>query len=359
MRCLILVGAELRQVRSALPYTLLTILSPVMFMALFMLMVRGDITLPLTVHPGPDRSEFAQVLATNRAPGNPPYLQVEPGTADPPRGESTDLVVIAAEPTARDGRPSGTIVHYVNDVNTNMTKNFRNRLTGAVYTWSSAHLEGGDVGVEEHPTYPRDIPWSTTFGLSALGFGALFSGLLFGLLSMTREWERGTILWLRLAPTRPGLVIAAKLSACLVQCSVAGVVLVGVLRLLTGLSPARPLPLAGGLALGYLASSAFGLMVGFASRNTLTSFLTSLVTALVCWVGGGGLGPMFVFGPAAVALSRFNPATHIIDLARWSYLGGRLRPQAALTALAVTAVVGVLGATGLYLARLRRPEASS
>ena len=80
MRCLILVGAELRQVRSALPYTLLTILSPVMFMALFMLMVRGDITLPLTVHPGPDRSEFAQVLATNRAPGNPPYLQVEPGT---------------------------------------------------------------------------------------------------------------------------------------------------------------------------------------------------------------------------------------------------------------------------------------
>ena len=225
MRCLILVGAELRQVRSALPYTLLTILSPVMFMALFMLMVRGDITLPLTVHPGPDRSEFAQVLATNRAPGNPPYLQVEPGTADPPRGESTDLVVIAAEPSARDGRTSGTIVHYVNDVNTNMTKNFRNRLTGAVYTWSSAHLEGGDVGVEEHPTYPRDIPWSTTFGLSALGFGALFSGLLFGLLSMTREWERGTILWLRLAPTRPGLVIAAKLSACLVQCSVAGVVL--------------------------------------------------------------------------------------------------------------------------------------
>jgi len=69
MRCLILVGAELRQVRSALPYTLLTILSPVMFMALFMLMVRGDITLPLTVHPGPDRSEFAQVLANNRSPG--------------------------------------------------------------------------------------------------------------------------------------------------------------------------------------------------------------------------------------------------------------------------------------------------
>ena len=106
MRCLILVGAELRQVRSALPYTLLTILSPVMFMALFMLMVRGDITLPLTVHPGPDRSEFAQVLATNRAPGNPPYLQVEPGTARPGARAPTSWSSPPSPPPGTGGRPA-------------------------------------------------------------------------------------------------------------------------------------------------------------------------------------------------------------------------------------------------------------
>ncbi len=359
MRYLTLLGTELRQVRANVPYVILTIITPVMFMALFVFMIRGDITLPVTAHPDAAQSDFVKVLASNRAPDNPLYFQVSSGTTTAPAGEDTNLIVVRQEPSASDGNVIGEVVHYFNDVNTNMTKNFRNRLTGALFTWSAAHLEGADVTVQERPTYPTDIAWPTAFGMSAVGFGALFSGLLFGLLSMTQEWEQGTALWLRLSTTRPSAVVAAKLGACLVKSAVAGVVLIGFLWLFTEALPTQPLALVGALTLGYLAASAFGLMIGFASRNTLTSFLISLVTALVCWVGGGGLGPMFVFGPTAVTLSQANPATHVIDLVRWAYFGGNYHPGVAFVVLVVTALVGTLGATALYFTRLRRPEVAS
>lgn len=357
MRFATLVSTDLRQTRANLAFLGLTVIAPIAFMALFVFLLSGDITSPISANPGPDQSRFVEVLATNSSPSEVPYFKVTPAADTPPTGESPNLVVIGVEPAASDGQISGQITHWFNDVNTNMTKNYRNRVTGAIYAWSAEPLGGAHVNVQEYPIYPQDIAWSTALGVAVFGLGVLFSGLLNGLLSMTQEWENGTMLWLRLAPGRTALVIAAKLVGCLLKSTVAALVLMGALWLFTGALPARPLVLAATLALGYLSAAAVGLAVGFISRNTLTSLLTALVTAVICWVGGGGLGPMFAFGSTAVTLSRFNPATHIIDLVRWSYFGGSFQPGPAFVVLAATAVASVAAALILYRVHLSREEA--
>lgn len=238
-----------------------------------------------------------------------------------------------------------------------MTKNYRNRVTASVYAWSADRLNGSNIVVREYPVHADDISWSRALGVSVFGMGVLFTGLLFGLLSMTQEFQDGTMLWLRLAPRPPVLVVGAKLIACLLKSAIAGLILVGALWAFTGVLPARPLVLAGALTMGYLSAAAVGLLVGFISRNTMTSLLTALVSAVILWVGGGGLGPMFAFGSTAVTLSKFNPATHIIDLVRWSYFGGDAAVAATLGVLAAVCVVAIMTAVLGYARRIHREEA--
>lgn len=359
MRLLTLVATELRHTRANVAYMGLTVIAPIAFMALFVFLLGGDITSPVGAHPGPDRSGFAQVMDTNRAPGNVPYFAVTPQPDSPPAGEDPNLVVLTTEPAAHDGRVTGELTHWFNDVNTNMTKNYRNRVTSAVYAWSGDNLDGADVTVREHRAYADDIPWSNALGVAVFGLGVLFSGLLFGMLSMTQEWENGTIVWLRLAPGRAMVVVAAKLIGAVLKCTVAALLLVGALWLFTGALPGRPLSLAAALAVGYLGAAAVGILVGFVSRNTLTSLMAALVIAVICWVGGGGLGPMFAFGERAVTLSQVNPTTHLIDLVRWSYFGGIFHPTRAVGLLAGFTALSIVAVLLIYSARINAHATSS
>ena len=71
-----------------------------------------------------------------------------------------------------------------------MTKNFRNRLSGAIVNYVENLRPSGNVTVNEITMYEQDIPWDTGFGVSVLVFGLMLSGLVFGMLSITSEWGK-------------------------------------------------------------------------------------------------------------------------------------------------------------------------
>lgn len=287
MRFLILFGKEMRSIRTNPAYNILTVLSPLVFMLVFVFMLAGDITSPTTVHPGPDQSQFARVLATQANPGGQRYFAVE---ASEVVGTVAHIEVVR-EPSVAGGVLVGHVEQTFTDINTNMTKNYRNRLTGAIQVWADGQLDGRAITVVESTTHPADIDWSAAFALATVAFGVLFSGTLFGILAMSEEWDAGTMVLFRIAARSTALVVAAKLAAAVTKCVAAGVVLVGAVWAFTGEVPHHWGILLAGLALGYLAMAGLGVLVGLGSRSILTSFLFALVLALVCWVGGGGLGP--------------------------------------------------------------------
>lgn len=253
---------------------------------------------------------------------------------------------------------TGKIVHLVNDVNSNMTKNYANRLTGALVNYVDVGRSSGTVEVVERTRYEEDIPWDESFAVSTLVFGAMLAGLLFGQLSMTSEWENATAKLLVLSPRPATSVAAGKVVAAFLKALVAGAVLVGVVALMYGRALASAPWLVAALCLMYVVFASLGLALGIAVRSTMTAFLVSLVTALCFWVAGGGFGDLSYFGEAAQAVGAANPATYALDAVRYAYFGGVADPT-PLIVLAVGAAATLAAVCAVYARWTRSERAAS
>lgn len=349
MRLRAIIMKELRAVREDPSFHLAALVSPLLFLLAFSLMLSSGIVLPLATYPDAGESAFLQGVADYRAPDGTPYLSLSPAAADVPRSDAeNDLLVVVQEPQLENGVLSGELIHYVNDVNENMTKNYRNRVDGAVRQAIDALRDGGGVTVREHTRYAEDIPWDTGFGVSVLVFSLMLSGLLFGMLAMTSEWSDRTTTLLRLAPASPRLLICGKLLAGLVKCVCAGAAFLAVFTLISGALPLHVLAFAGVLLLVYASFLCLGMCLGLVIHSALTAFLISLVSALVLWVGGGGFGPLSYFGAVSNILGALNPATYAIELVRWCYFGGAGALALQSAALVLAAAVSLAVAFGVY-----------
>lgn len=195
------IGKELASIKENVPFNLATIVSPLLFLLAFAVMVSGGITIPVETQPEVSESAFLQSVAEFRSPDGTPYLKLETAPAEgAPDGRSADRYIVESELEVDEGTASGTAVHLVNDVNSNMTKNYGNRLTGALVDYIGKERDSCTVEVIEQTRHAVDIPWDESFAVSTLVFGAMLAGLLFGQLSMTGEWESATAKLLALSP---------------------------------------------------------------------------------------------------------------------------------------------------------------
>lgn len=359
MGALRIIGKELASVKENVPFNLATVISPLLFLFAFAVMVSGGITIPVETQPASSESAFLQATAEYRAPDGTPYLELEAAPAEgAPDGRSADRYIVEAEPTVSENAAAGAVTHLVNDVNSNMTKNYANRLTGALVDYVDANRGTGTVEVVEQTRYEEDIPWDESFAVSALVFGAMLAGLLFGQLSMTSEWENATAKLLVLSP-RPAVSVAAgKIVAAFIKALVAGLVLVGVVALMYGRGLASAPWLAAALCLMYVVFASLGLALGIAVRSTMTAFLVSLVTSLCLWVAGGGFGDLSYFGEAAQMVGAVNPATYALDAVRYAYFGGVADPM-PLVVLAVGAAATLAVVCAVYARWTRSERAAS
>ncbi len=253
---------------------------------------------------------------------------------------------------------SGTVVHLVNDVNSNMTKNYGNRLTGALVDYIGKGRSSCTVEVMEQTRHAVDIPWDESFAVSTLVFGAMLAGLLFGQLSVTGEWENATAKLLALSPRPAATVVIGKVTAAFFKAIVAGAVLVGVVALMYHRELASVPWLIAALCLTYVTFASLGLALGISVRSTMTAFLVSLVISLCLWVAGGGFGDLSYFGQAAQVVGMANPAMYALDAVRYAYFGGPTAP-APLAVLAAGAVLTLAAAMALYARWARSERAAS
>lgn len=357
MRILHIISKELKCIRENVSFNLVTILSPLLFLLAFWIMLSGGVTLPVQIYPDTQSSAFLTALEGYRAPDGTPYMELHfAKDAVPPTNAESDLIVMEEELSLSEGVLSGKIVHYINDVNENMTKNFRNRLDGALVNYADTVRNHGNVSVQETTMYEKDIPWNTSFGVSVLAFGLILAGILFGMLSMTGEWENKTTKLLKLSPYRPGIVISGKLAASLLKCLVSGAVYILIFFFISKALPIHAASFVLVLLLGCGMFVCIGMCVGIYIRSTLTAFLISLVTALTLWVGGGGFGSLSYFGDVANVLGNLNPATYALEIIRWSYFSGSADLRVGFSILSLGFVLAFSLITVVYTRWARSEE---
>lgn len=136
MRIISIVLKEIKCVKEDISFNLATLISPLLFLLAFSLMLSSGVMIPVQTYPGAESSSFLKSMEHYQTPDGTAYFELHaaPENISPTNAES-NLIVVEREPSFNGERITGELTHYLNDVNANMTKNFRNRLSGAVVNY--------------------------------------------------------------------------------------------------------------------------------------------------------------------------------------------------------------------------------
>ncbi len=305
---------EVKCSKTNLTFHLGAIISPLLFLMAFTLMLIGSVKVPLIVY-DTGEGEFLSFLKDYHSPSGEAYFGVEVKTDKNELPlEKLNVLEMVSAPSDEEGKLTGEMTLHFNDCNANMTKNYRNRLHGAILAYFNTLPEVSKIVVEEKCKYPKDIPWSESFGVSILALCLSLAGLLFGSLAMTHEWEGRMMGLIRLSPKSLVVLMGTKGLVALLKVYCAVSIYLGVFYLIFHKFPQHFAQLM--IFIGLIAGVFIlvGLLYGHYLKSTVTSFLCSMVTALFLWVSGGGFGPMTYFGNFANMLSRYNPLTYAITV---------------------------------------------
>jgi ABC-2 type transport system permease protein len=346
-----LLTKELLAVGSSLPFHLIVLVMPIMFLTFWVLALGQDITLPVGFDNQVSDEAFTQHLRSFSNPNGVPYFRVQDDGPD-----RMSVIHVTAPIRQSETAIEGDLELEIRSIDRNMTKNYRNRLTGAVTSYvESRFLNGQAIDVDEQLVHPSDVPWTHFFVTSIAVMGMLMGAMLYGALSITSEWNSGAVVFVHTSPRNPFWILLSKQLAILAK----GVVGTGLMMLVAALLvPDLTLPvvpIAITALVGYWTIGLGGVAVGTLVRDPITCFLIALLGSIAFWLLGNGFGDMTLLGSATAQIALFNPATHLLSIVQHFALG---------TPIAWWRVVAVLGAWTavlqalviiLYRARIHLP----
>jgi hypothetical protein len=206
-------------------------------------------------------------------------------------------------------------------IDSNIVKNFRNRLTAAALRVWNAELGPSAVSVEEHPWLPRDVPYMVYFGMAMLPMTAFLAASVLGAVLTAQEFEQGTILEYRLAPAPISYVLGARLTRLIITAYLAAGILLVAMGLRAGTWPDSFWRVALILLPVALAAGGMGIVAGLLLRKTIPAFLVGLVGSFVGWLLGSAFGLAAGFSRGYAMVSRLTPNTHAVELLFPRYFG--------------------------------------
>jgi len=205
----------------------------------------------------------------------------------------------------------------IDNVNTDLAKNVRLYLDQALATLYNRHYSDLVLHVEGHYLSERRVSWIQDIGVGLIVFSAMLAGAFNGFSSFLREIETGAIMELRLSPRPVVLLVTGKLIAAVLAGLASAGVMAAAVALLGGFRGGAwsALPLLVLIAL-ILAHACFGLMVGMLTRHFAASGFIAVLTSLVAWLLGGGLGGIRMASPVGRAVAAVFPSTPSLRLLR-------------------------------------------
>ena len=306
---------EFKLFRTSVPMHVVAIVQPtIMYVLMASILVHPTFDLYVTQPESPPGRELVSAMSEVGSPAGLRYI--EPIVV-PPAEELGDRQLITVE--ERNGVP--TAVQRFGLIDSNLVKNLRNRLTAAVVRVWEEQLGDNAILVEEHPWLPNDVPYGVYFGMAALPLTAFLAASVMGSMLSAQEFEFGTIVEYRLAPSSVTMILGARLIRLVIGAYAATGLLVVAIGVMTGTWPdaawrivlaAFPVGLIGG---------GLGVTAGLVLRRSIPAFLIALVASFVLWLLGGAFGLAAGFSKWYEAISRIVPHTHAVELAFPAYFG--------------------------------------
>ncbi|MCA9904357.1 MAG: hypothetical protein KC547_10905, partial [Anaerolineae bacterium] len=278
------------------------------------------------------------LVAAMQAVGSPnglPYIQPLLVDTTEPRDARQ---VITVETTAG----TATAVQRYNLIDNNLVKNYRNRLTAAALRLWNAALGDRAVTVVEHTTHPRDISYNVYFGMAMLPMTAFLAAILLGGVLTAQEYEFHTMLEYRLAPTRPELVLAARLTRLALSSLLAAGLVLLLIGQINGYWPDSLWQIGLVLLPVALIGGSLGIIFGLLIRHTLPVLLVGLITSFVGWIIGVAFKPAATVGGLYEFASRLTINTYAVDLLFPHFYGAEINSLSTAWLVLIFVLIGML-----------------
>jgi len=342
---------EFKLFRTGIPIHLVAILQPtVMYLLLTVILVHPTFDMYVDRPPTEEGRALVSAMREVGSPIGAPYINPILIDWD---GASVSRQVIAVE--ERDGVT--TAVQHYGLIDSNLVKNFRNRLTAAALRLWNADLGARAVTVEEYAWLPQDVPYSLYFGMALLPMTAFLAASIMGAILTAQEFEFRTIVEYQLAPASISLVLGARLARLVLSALIAAAILLVTVGLVTGYWPGSLLEVALILLPVAVIAGCLGVLAGLLTRKSIPAFLVGLVGSFVGWVLGSGFGLAAGFGHSYEFISRLTPFTHATELLFSNYYGAEIgHPLASILYLSLGGVVMLVLAGLAYRWRVMRQE---
>jgi hypothetical protein len=341
---------ELKLFRTAIPVHIIAVLQPtVMFVLMSTILVHPTFDMFMTQPSTPEALALATAIEEVGSPIGMPYIKLHLVENTEPSAGQRQVVSVETQ----DGRSAA--VQRFGLIDSNMVKNFRNRLTAAGLRLWNESLGEQAVTLIERPWLPRDVAYLVYFGMAMLPISAAVGASILGGILMAQEFEGGTILEMRLSPVSAALILGTRIT----RLTLFGLLGVGCTFLAlgwqTGYWPEslwRVIVILLPVAIIY---GCVGLIAGLHFQRTIPSFLIGLVASMVGWLLGCAFGLAGGFSPAYEWISHLTPNTHAVELLFPQYFGTQVGiPFVSALALAGMTVLMVVLTGAMYLRKVLR-----
>jgi ABC-2 type transport system permease protein len=330
---MLIVKKEVLQTPSALAFHLIALASPILVFLVFNQNLSQDISFPVSLGREEAESSFIAYLPEYTNPAGTPYYRIDPDSGAAQIEAPLDISVENEE-------IRGHVTQVLNGFNTNMIKNYRNRLHGAVYGYLLEVLPHRVIRIDESPLHETEPLWAHYFGVTILAFAALLSSALFGSLAFAMDGPLAVLG--PLCSSHHGQVFAGKTVVVFLKSVMASILYISVVRLLLSDLPRPSVAAMLVIPVLCLLGTWLGMLVGNLVRDTTVSFIVTLILALVLWILGGGFGTTMASGATMALISRLNPVTGIIQALSYAWFGGHLLVGDVIYPVAFAGIVGIV-----------------
>jgi len=337
---------------TAVPIHLIAIFQPtVMYLLMAVTMVNPTFDVRVTASAAPEQERLLAAMSQVGSPIGERYIHSILVDADEP----VESQVISVETYA--GQLTG--VQRYGYIDSNLVKNYRNRLTASVLHMWNQELGERAVTIEQYPWMPLEIPYIVYFGMALLPTSAFIAAAMIGGFLTAQEFEFKTITEYRLSPLGPGWVLAARMTRLVITGLFAATFLILAIGLTTGRWPSALLPVYLALLPVTIFAGCLGVLAGLLLRSTLPAFVLSLVSGFGCWLLGDGFGLAAGFNRTYEAISRFTPNAHAVELTfPYYYFGYSVgKPMQSVIILFIMCIVMLAAVVLVYRRRVRVHQA--
>lgn len=341
----------------------ISVVIPLVFIFFYSLIVPVSNNNPIMVADLDRGPAATQLVESMRAIGSEegPYYDIL--TTDPDialrafeEQEALAVVVIPEGFSPSVGTGGAQVELRLNNINSDYSKNLRLRLDKAVRTMNDA-VTNPVVTVQETRWLPRDPTMRGYISTSLLLFGCLYAAMVNTGLQVASEWNDRTVKNLLLAPVSRGTLVAGKVLAGLGQSVISVALVLLVLVVGFGFTPAgNPVAMAGVVGATLLMGAGIGVAFAVASKKTLATASALIALSIVFFLISGNEESMrgLAWGQPITGLwqlSRALPTTYAFMSARSIFLTGDTSDLAMNLGIVLASTVAVLALAAWLLRR--------